>query len=232
MESDARAGGATLICKDCPDAATWKNGLCPRCHAARALTRRTKYKFTPEIDEQLRQAYRMRRSRPDFTRMLRDLGVLTGYPKHAFFNRAVALKINRFYGKTDRHLWTQKDIEFLVENAGRLSLRSLSIKLKTTQNAVSHKIYRLGMCRAMREGYTRKQLADLFGVRFEKVQEWTRLGWLRLTSDWRISDEEVEKFVLRRMDEYQFSRCDEIWLKEMLQGAIETAMSEQRDVAA
>jgi hypothetical protein len=202
------------MCQHCPKPAAGRDGFCKGCRIKRFVV--TKYPFTPGLDQRLTKAYR-EHGLTGKIEALNELVRITGYPRFVFLNRASKMGLRtRVY-----HRWEAAEIAYITRMAGETSLRSMSKHLGRPVSAISHKILELGMSAAQTNGYTRCELAGMFGVKQHVIDLWIGRGWLFFYDvDKRIPYASVENFVWKHMDKYKLKSCEEWWLKTMLKPSI------------
>lgn len=132
----------------------------------------SKYIWTSERDEQLRAIYRKTHGKEKLTERLKLLAEEFGWPRHVLTLRAQRIGIARDVRKP----WTDADIRFLEESAGKLSARQIAKRLGRTYisvaSKISHNYFR-------EEGdLTAYDVLYIFGVSWYRVKEWRDLGWL------------------------------------------------------
>jgi hypothetical protein len=189
-----------------------RGGRCKTCRVMMYVERRRKYEFRPEWDEALRRGYRDARTRWDVTDLLDHVVRLTGFPRSTVVLRAGQLGLSL----TKRRPWTAEEESLLRELYGTMSLRRIAQRLKRSESAIRNKGFSLGMQNEIFASYSENQLKDLFGVTHQKVRNWVRRGWLTLDQDCRIPEKSVERFVWNHLEEVEFRRVDEAWLKGIL----------------
>jgi hypothetical protein len=191
------------------------DGFCRGCRLKASSRERTKYHWTPDLDAQLRRAYRAKNKRLlglEIGEMMRR----TGWPRYIFQNRAQLLGLH-VYTSTR---WEPWEIESMTDVAGTMPAYKIARILGRSELAVRNKLYMLGMESRNREGYSVNELCHLFGTRHAKVQRWIGQGWLAMNSDDRVTEASVRRFIWDHMEEYRFAACEEWWLKQMLKPEI------------
>ena len=212
-EEAGKGDGQLMICSntecgaECPQA---KDSLCKLCRLKAATDARRKYAWTPAMDAELARAFQLKRQR-EHSAALTQIAQRYRLPRYIVHNRAQALgrKLR------EQRPWTAEEIAFLEDNAGSMALRRISQHLHRSQASVSHKLIRMGTSSMITEGYSLNSLAELFGVRWEKVNTWVSRGLLAIC-DGRVPHESIAHFVWEHMEEYRFASCEEWWLKTML----------------
>jgi hypothetical protein len=198
------------------------SGLCPGCRgvaggkreseASPARTRERKpFVMTRDREDQLRQAYKRARTKPELSQEITRLASSWGVPRSTITNQALKLGISLLSWKE----WTVEENAYLEEHAGEMSIKRIAKTLKRSPDSVKHQIHRLQLSGEVTKGYSMRQLQELLGVKHTRVQMWLSKGWLRMEHE-RVTESSIQKFLFQRMDEYSFRNCDEPWLKGML----------------
>ena len=153
-----------------------KDALCRSCRVRSHAILRTKYRWTPEMDELLVRAYRQSKNKSALSKAKKALAIQWRMPGYILQNRANTLGIRQ----REQRLWTSVEIERLREFGGTLSLTKLASKLGRTESSVKNRLFILGLgCRVV-EGYSQNELGKLFGVHHNKVGRWIARGWITL----------------------------------------------------
>jgi hypothetical protein len=171
-----------------------------------------KYTWTPDMDDQLRQAYRRSSNRLGLSAELTKLCSMFRLPRTILSNRARKLGLNSFHPSKP---WDAKETLALREFAGQVSVTAIAKKLKRSPDAVRNQLFRMEQSAAVTEGYTIRQLQLLLGVPNRSIQVSLTSKALKMRQD-RITEASVRKFVRNNMYEYSFRRADEPCLKSML----------------
>jgi hypothetical protein len=207
------------ICKS--EAIQAKDGLCRGCRL-RANVKRI-YPFTPEMDAQLTRIYRSAKNKLRHSAAMTDFATHYRMPKYIVQNRAQTLNL-----RTRIQIpWSAEDIEYISENAGRISIFKMSKHVRRSPGSVKQKLFALGIGAMVVEGFSQRELASNFGVPHSTIARWLGRGWLWLEGD-RIPHEAVAKFVWEHMAEYRFAAAEEWWLKVMLNPTLGTAQVRDR----
>ena len=210
-------------CRECEDPAEGKDGLCRSCRgflSARlnfTKRHRTIYAWDGNKDERLRGCYRYS-ERTELSRALTQLAGELHYPKGALRRRAEQLGLTMW-----THVrWTQAEIVLLEEYAGGKTVGWITRKLKTktgigrSYNAVKCKAEEIGRSLRLREGYTQRDLIELFGTTHFTVSKWFGHGWIVADRSGRTSEKQIKDFLQRHPHEWHFKRVDETWIKGIL----------------
>jgi hypothetical protein len=185
---------------------------CCRCRLSKFGNAKRKYIWTPELIEELRKVYASK-SRPELTKGLAELQKKTGFPRADICKCAGRFGLVKFRNKP----WTQKEIHFLAENAGRLSPWTLAAKLGRTFFAVREEMRVLGISAALvPNGYYRRELADLLGCGHQKVAQFVASGWLEENARGFITVRSVREFLRLHPSEYRLAWVKEEWFKALV----------------
>ncbi len=193
------------------------DGRCRSCRLTELNQSRRKYHWTPELIEELRQAYRQPNKRK-ITAALDRLARVTGWPRKSIKDQARELGI---VTSDHRRAWKQEEIEYLRERAGAESPYRLARKLGRSVHSVRAKAQRIQWSLAIREGYNMGDLARAFGVQHYKVASWMRrglFGRVQQLQGSRVSEASVVRFLREHPAEYELRRVDEDWFKGLTFG--------------
>lgn len=200
-----------VACATCPAFyVQCASSLCPSCRM-KAIRKPVKYPWTSDMDDQLRQAYRRSENRIVLSKELRRLASTLRRPKYILANRAQALGLSLLPWKP----WSENELLILRALAGQKSVKAIAKEMTRSYHSVKHQLFRLDLSSQVSEGYSIRQLQQLLGVPHTRLQMWLSTKALRMKED-RITEESVRKFLFSHMDAYSFRRCDEPWLKGML----------------
>lgn len=180
-----------------------------------------RYRWTEGQDDLIRRRYRGRATTAEVARAL-------GVPVWQVRLRAARLGMAR----TGPNIkpWTAAEEAFLEEYAGSRSLSWLSNKLCRAETAVAIKMRRLRISRAIREGYTVRELELCFGVAHQSIDRWIRQGLLKARrrntkpeegaapGPWRVSDDDVLAFIRSNPTAFDLSRVDQTWFLGLVLG--------------
>lgn len=167
--------------------------------------------WTQDMDDQLRQAYKRVSSREELSIELDRFERQWRFPRHAITRRSHQLGI-RLHSWTR---WSPDDILQLRNYAGEIPIARISENLHRHPSTVKAKLREMGLSSALTDGYSRQELAELFGVSGEKVSRWMGRGWLS-TIHGRVPHSAVLAFLSVHLDEISFRRCNEFWVKNAL----------------
>lgn len=205
MRACSKCGGSDLVGRD---------GMCRRCRCTALGHARTQYRFTAELDAELRLVYAARKSQ--VTAGLDRLQRRTGWPRTVFYRRAAALEI--LHGKT-RRPWRAWEVEYIQEKLGAVSVGQVARVLKRSVWSVKLKAARLGVSCRLEDGYDVQDIAEVFGVGDAKVRRWMArglFGAVHARGGFRVKESNVLRFVRRHASEYDLRLIDQMWLKAML----------------
>ena len=125
----------------------------------------------------------------------------------------------RKYNLSQYKRWTEEDLEFLMNNFGRISLQSISEKLNRSKIAIQGKAHRLGLILLEANGQlTAAQLAEAIGADRKTVVAWIKNKGLKAckrvigdkASYWRINIEDFWKFALLNKEIIDFRKFKEM----------------------
>ena len=120
------------------------------------------------------------------------------------------------YGFGYHRPWTQEEENRLRELIGKHPLGKISKIMHRSYPSICYHRNRLRLDATIKDGYSRMQVRELLGVKTSRVQEWIEKGWLRVSQENRISDEDLVAFLKLRPHEYSLRRVDEMWYKGMV----------------
>lgn len=201
-----------VSCKCCHKLnAAQKDEMCHSCRLRSRPNATKKYLWSEGFDSRLRDSYTRSRRREELTSSLDALQRLTGFPRFAIVARAAEL--NLCFAK--RKVWTEAELKFMRENAGRLSIKAMAASLSRTYCSVKGKIRSLQLGGRVTDGYSVDELMRLFGVGKATVDRWIARGWL-YREESRVSEKSVIRFLRAQRNAYQLSRVDEAWFKEVI----------------
>lgn len=181
-----------------------------------------KWVWTPERDALLRQRYDGRKG------CAVALARALAFPRSAVTRRAQELGLT--VRATDRREWTRADVAFLEEHAGARVAGWIARKLGRPLSSVTNKIKRLKLSRAIRDGYTLRDLELCFGVDHHAIDGWIRQGWLvgerrhggatpAFSRDaHRFSDRDVLRFIREHPTAFALQRVDQTWFLDLVLG--------------
>ncbi|OSA88364.1 UNVERIFIED_ORG: hypothetical protein B2H93_18225 [Clostridium botulinum] len=124
----------------------------------------------------------------------------------------------RKYNLSQYKRWREKDIEFLMSNLGRISLKSISEKLNRSKTAIKGKAHRLGLTLFETNGQlTAAQLSEAIGVDKKTVTVWIKNKGLKAckrvignkASYWRINIDDFWKFASSNKENIDFRKFKE-----------------------
>jgi hypothetical protein len=185
-------------------------GLCASC-TLRTFRKPSRYPWTADMDDQLRQAYSRSTTRNQLSGEINRLCTSWRRPRYIIANRAQSLGLSLLPWKP----WTSTELTTLRELSGQQSVRGIAKRLHRSPDSVKHQIALMGLSGEVAEGYSIHQLQRLLGVNHARIQGWLSKQWLSSKDD-RITERSLKQFLVRRMDAYSFRKCDEPWLKGML----------------
>jgi hypothetical protein len=184
---------------------------CAASLAPKTSRKPSKYPWTADMDDQLRQVYRRSRNRHELSVELSRLASTLRRPKFIIANRAQSLGLSLIPWKP----WSKEEILTLRELAGQKGVRAIAKLMKRSYHSVKHQLFRMDLSTQVSEGYSIQQLKSLMGVPHSRIQMWLTTKALKMKEE-RITEESVRKFLIDHMEAYSFRRVDEPWLKGML----------------
>lgn len=188
------------------------SGLCRDCRAGQA---RRKYRWSAELHEELRAAYRSKTKR-GLTMLLDRLCLVTGWPRWAFKSEAKSLGITTH---DHRRGWTREEIEYLEKKLGERSTKWIAKRLGRSWESVRSRVEALRLRGRVRTGYTIDDVATCFGVCRDKARRWGERGLLGQPVEGRFREDAVVRFIRAWPLEYDLRRVDQEWFKGMVFGA-------------
>jgi hypothetical protein len=204
-----------IRCRECGSEHGCRDGLCRGC---RCRARR-KYRFAPDLLEDLRRAYRG--TKREIGEALDRLVLRTGWPRFAF--KCEALR-RGWTTETHRRAWTPEEIEYLREEIGVTSLKRIARNLKRSVESIEAKCEKLHLSRQRREGYNLTELQQAFGAPVSKVRRWVERGLLGTAHhnghEVYVTEAHVVRFIRRHASEYDLRRVNQGWFKGMLFGEL------------
>jgi hypothetical protein len=212
------SGSRDQSCTQCGSpSASLRDGLCGACRL-RSFNHPRKYVFTEDLLAELRFAYAG--GRPHITRSLNKLVARTGWPRQAFTSQAMRMGLATS-GRYRR--WTAQEDEYLRENLGVLTIRTIAKSLGRSHEAVEGRGERLALSRRVAEGYNVSDLALVFGVHWTRAESWIRrglLGKVHQRGGLRVMERNVVRFLRTHPHEYDLRKVDQRWFKGMLFGSL------------
>jgi len=184
---------------------------CAASPTSKTSPKPSKYPWTADMDDQLRQVYRRSGNRRDLSVELNRLASTLRRPKFILANRAQSLGLSLLPWKP----WSKEEILTLRELAGQKGVRTIAKVMKRSYHSVKHQLFRMDLSTQVSEGYSIQQLKSLMGVPHTRIQMWLTTKALKMKEE-RITEESVRKFLIDHMEAYSFRRVDEPWLKGML----------------
>ncbi|MBW2653636.1 MAG: hypothetical protein JRC91_01535 [Deltaproteobacteria bacterium] len=194
-----------------------------------------KYNFTPEIDEQIRQLYRVEvgiRS-VAYKGPVRDLAKRFNMPRWCVSRRALKLGVLPIQKKEPN--WSEKEIKILEHNS-QYSAKTIQKKLKAagycrTEVGIILKRKRMRFLQNL-DGYSAQSVATCFGIDVHAVTRWIDKGWLRAerrNTDrtdlqggdcWYIKNKWIREFVIDSVAVIDFRKIDKYWITDLLSSKV------------
>ncbi len=103
--------------------------------------------------------------------------------------------------------WAPEEKNYILEHAREFSVVEMARNLGRTPQAVYQMLWRNKESARVRDGYTQRDLAQIFHVAPKKVREWVRLGWLTPCQG-RIKDRGLNRFLEEHRDAVDAARID------------------------
>lgn len=103
--------------------------------------------------------------------------------------------------------WAPEEKNYILEHAREFSVVEMARNLGRTPQAVYQMLWRNKESARVRDGYTQRDLAQIFHVAPKKVREWVRLGWLTPYQG-RIKDRGLNRFLEEHRDVVDAARID------------------------
>jgi len=191
---------------------------CERCRW-RYRRKRAKYVWTLAKDEIMRREYD-----PKIRGRAQDIADKFGWPKWVIKKRAARLGLAH---SEDRRAWTEEEERFLLFNAGHRHINWMAKELGRTETSVVVKLKRMKISRAMREGYTLRELELCFGMDHRVIERWAREGKLRVrkrdyetgahrSRPWAVTDAALLEFVRDYPLEFRLDKVDQVWFMDLI----------------
>lgn len=218
-----------VTCKKCGGGgACPADQLCHKCQAVLRLVRGVPRKFTEPEDALIREAWTRQRSKSQLTRNIDRLVTKLNLDRETIRRRALALGVTAQRPRA----WKQSEVDFLREHAGVRSNWWISRKLKRSMHAVRVRSFLMGLSLKVIDGYSRAEIARLFGTAHSKVRGWIDRGWLPVQrSTDTIAEASLANFIHDHPDQYDLCRVDEVWFKSIAFPAIRKRLVTVQDDA-
>lgn len=201
-------------------------GLCNRCKPA---TARKKYFWKPEDEEHLRRIYADHvHYKPELSRAIKTFAVRLGWPTYIVKNKASQLRLTLDI----RRSWKPQEMGLLREYAGQKPMSFFMKRLHRSHQSVRSMFDSLHLSYRISVGYSRKDLAFVFGVSYKTVSYWIIRRWLVPAQGTdRVSEAQVRRFITAHPEEYRLKRVDEAWFKGLLFPAMGLGECDKRRIA-
>lgn len=215
-------------CEDCDSVLEDRPCIkyCDPCRSARRR-KKTKYFFTPRMDEAIAAAYSERADARGSHKIpnLTELAENWRMPKFAVVKRAGNLGLARI----KESAWSEQELQ-IMRLYSWMTVASIAKKLrargfKRSATAVKLKLRRTNTRREENtDYYTARGLAECFGVDSHAITKWINRGLLtagRQNSEgsrfiYLIHEKDVYKFVLQNPMEYDLRKVDQLWFLDMI----------------
>lgn len=127
--------------------------------------------------------------------------------------------------------WTDEEERFLLQHAGTRHVEWIARRLKRSRDSVISRMKRHGIRRALRDGYTMRDLEACFGLDHKRIAQWIERGWLEAerreshanqTGDgrcpWVVQDAAILRFVEEHPMEFDLRKVDQRWFMDLITG--------------
>ena len=189
------------------------------CDDCRCLVRRkpAKYVWTLGRDAILREKYDGRKGTSA------AIAAIFRWPTWVIKKRACALGLTR---PVPSEPWSKDEERFVLEWAGRRSHVWIARKLKRGETSVAVKMKRMKISRAIREGYTIRELELCFGVDHRVIDRWIEQEKLstrrretnNLHKPYQISEDAIIRFIHENPMAFRLDRVDQVWFMDLVVG--------------
>lgn len=189
---------------------------------------KTKYNFTPEIDDQIRTLYQDKVGMKSvaYKGYVRDLADKLGMPRWRVSKRAAELGILPIQKKEP--VWSDEEIKILDRNSHKVPQR-IQIHLKKagyqrSQQGILLKRKRMRFLQNL-NGYSARSVALCFGIDEHAVIRWIEQGWLKakrrgtertVNDHYFIKEQWIKKFVKESVSVIDFRKVDKYWVVSLL----------------
>jgi len=194
-----------------------------------------KYVWTPGRDAIMRREYD-----PRVRGRAQEIADKFGWPDWAIKKRAIYLGLTH---TEDRRKWTEEEERFLLLHAGHRHVHWMAKQLNRTETSVVVKLKRLKISRAMREGYTLRELELCFGTDHRVIDRWRREGKLRVKKrpyktgglyrePWAVTDAAILEFIRDYPLAFRLDKVDQVWFMDLMTngGLIARALKDEREL--
>lgn len=199
-------------CKSCSlSKGCIKDSLCHRCRLLARPNRHKRFVWTADLETRLTRIYQESKTREDLTAGLNHLQRFSGFSRIVITSRAGSLGLNH----VRRRGWTSREIDFVQEHVGILSVSAIARRLQRSHYSVKAKVASLRLSLRVREGYSVEDIRTLLGVKVQRIHAWLEKDWLRVENR-RVTEASVREFLISHPEEYKLNRVDEAWYKGLL----------------
>lgn len=193
--------------------------------------RNSKYKFTNEIDLQIRELYlnKVRLNKKNSPCPVKMFANKVGMPAWKITKRASELGVIPITGSGA--YWSKREIEILEESSDKSNItiqRRLRVEgFKRSTSAIISKFKKMSILRN-RDGYSASSLAECFGVATRTVISKIKSGKIKaghfsskkaehnIGNSYFITDKEIRKFIIEYIDEIDIRKVDKFWFVSLL----------------
>lgn len=187
---------------------------------------KTKYRFTEEMDAQIRRVYCDGSAGRG---QVRDLARRLGIPRWKVSRRAQ--QIGAYQPCVKEPEWSEKELKMLEHRAHltperiRLALRKAGFNRST--GAILIKRKRMRLLQNLK-GYSARSLAECFGIDVKTVTRWIEKGWLKAEKRgtarteaqggdmWFIREKDLRPFVLDNVGVIDLRKVDKYWFVDIV----------------
>ena len=189
---------------------------------------KTKYVFTPEVDDQIRKLYQNKVGMKSvaYKGYVRDLAEKLNMPRWRVSRRAAELGLLPVQKKEP--VWAEKELKILERHAHKTPPR-IQIHLKKagyqrSQQGIFLKRKRMRFLRNL-NGYSARSVALCFGIDDHSVVRWVEQGWLKakrrgtertINDHYLIKNKWIRKFIKENVAVIDFRKVDKYWLVDLL----------------
>lgn len=171
---------------------------------------RAKYHWTPEQDTRLRLIYQTSCGRERMIPKLKKMAEELAWPRHTLRMRAQRLGLTKNVAKP----WTDKEIRYIEDHAGKMSIRAMARTLGRTYMSIASKVNR-GFFRTQ-DQMILGELVQIFAVTWARAKQWEAAGFLVPSAgDW-YTLEDVHRFMLAHPEVYDPRTIDIEFLRNFI----------------
>jgi hypothetical protein len=174
--------------------------------------------LAPELAAELRLAYvgTVR----EVSANLQRISARTGIPKDRLKGEA---RKRGWRTQGQRRAWTPREIAYLREVLGKLSVTRIARNLKRSHASVKCQVGKLKLSQRLTGGYNVSDLCELFGLSHTRIESWVKRRLLGEPQghgghggNLRFDETAVVRFIREYPHEYDLGRLDQSWFKELV----------------